>query len=95
MTESGQWEAVRQAAGGWAALAVAAASWRTPWYYPGKYPVTGLSAVTLLTPIFGIGFSVAILGNALTPKMVVGSVVTLAGVLIVLMRDRKLVDTGT
>jgi len=100
-TESGQWEAVRQASWqGWAALAFTAVAAslvaHTTWYYlVGKYPVTGLSAVTLLTPIFGIGFSVAILGNLLTPKMVVGSIVTLAGVLIVLMRDRKLVDTGT
>jgi O-acetylserine/cysteine efflux transporter len=100
-TESGQWEAVRAATWeGWAALAftaVAASLFaHTAWYYlVGKYPVTGLSAVTLLTPIFGIGFCVALLGDVLTPKMIFGSVVTLVGVLIVLMRDRKLVDIGT
>ncbi len=100
-TESGQWDAVRQAGwGGWSALgytAVAASLIaHTTWYYlVARYPVTGLSAVTLLTPIFGVGFCVALLGDVLTPKMVVGSVVTLLGVLIVLMRDRKLVDTGT
>jgi O-acetylserine/cysteine efflux transporter len=100
-TESGQWEAVRQAGwGGWSSLvytAVAASLIaHTTWYYlVARYPVTGLSAVTLLTPIFGVGFCVALLGDVLTPKMIFGSVVTLLGVLIVLMRDRKLVDTGT
>jgi O-acetylserine/cysteine efflux transporter len=100
-TESGQWEAVRDATWhGWTALAYTALAAslvaHTTWYYlVGKYPVTGLSAVTLLTPIFGIAFCVAILGDVLTPKMIFGSVVTLLGVLIVLMRDRKLVDTGT
>lgn len=100
-TESGQWEAVRHATWhGWTALAFTAFAAslvaHTTWYYlVGKYPVTGLSAVTLLTPIFGIAFCVAILGDVLTPKMIFGSVVTLLGVLIVLMRDRKLVDTGT
>jgi O-acetylserine/cysteine efflux transporter len=100
-TESGQWEAIRHATWhGWAALAFTAVAAslvaHTTWYYlVGKYPVTGLSAVTLLTPIFGIAFCVAILGDVLTPKMIFGSVVTLLGVLIVLMRDRKLVDTGT
>jgi len=100
-TESGQWEAIRHATWhGWTALAFTAVAAslvaHTTWYYlVGKYPVTGLSAVTLLTPIFGIAFCVAILGDVLTPKMIFGSVVTLLGVLIVLMRDRKLVDTGT
>ncbi len=85
---------------GYAALAFTALASslvaHTTWYWlVGKYPVTGLSAVTLLTPIFGILFSVLVLGDVLTQKMVIGSVVTLSGVLIVLMRDRKLVDTGS
>ena len=100
-TESGQWDALMHATWrGWAALAFTALASslvaHTTWYWlVGKYPVTGLSAVTLLTPIFGILFSVLVLGDVLTPKMVIGSVVTLSGVLIVLMRDRKLVDTGS
>ena len=98
--ESGQVEALRHASWhAWGAIAFTAVAAslvaHTTWYYlVGKYPVTGLSAVTLLTPIFGIVFGVLVLGNVLTPKMIVGSVVTLFGVLIVLMRDRKLVDTG-
>ena len=85
---------------GWSALVFTAIASslvaHTTWYWlVARYPVTGLSAVTLLTPIFGIVFSVLVLGDVLTGKMVVGSVVTLGGVLIVLMRDRKLVDTGS
>lgn len=101
LTETGQWEALREATWrGWSALVFTAIASslvaHTTWYWlVARYPVTGLSAVTLLTPIFGIVFSVLVLGDVLTGKMVVGSVVTLAGVLIVLMRDRKLVDTGS
>jgi O-acetylserine/cysteine efflux transporter len=101
LTESGQWSALGHATWrGWTALAFTALASslfaHTTWYYlVSKYPVTRLSAVTLLTPIFGILFCVLVLGDVLTPKMMVGSVVTLLGVLIVLMRDRKLVDIGT
>lgn len=101
LTETGQWEALREATWrGWSALVFTAIASslvaHTTWYWlVARYPVTGLSAVTLLTPIFGIVFSVLVLGDVLTGKMVVGSIVTLAGVLIVLMRDRKLVDTGS
>ena len=101
LTETGQWSALENATWrGWTALVFTALASslfaHTTWYYlVGKYPVTGLSAVTLLTPIFGILFCVLVLGDVLTAKMMVGSVVTLLGVLIVLMRDRKLVDTGT
>jgi len=101
VTETGQLDALREASWrGWSAVAftaVAASLFaHTMWYYlVGKYPVTGISAVTLLTPIFGIAFCVTLLGDVLTPKMVVGGAVTLLGVLIVLRRDRKLVDTGT
>lgn len=101
LTEDGQWEAIRLATWhGWGALAYTALAAslvaHTTWYYlVAKYPVTGLSAVTLLTPIFGVVFCVAVLGDVLTPKMIFGSVVTLVGVLIVLTRERQLADTGT
>jgi O-acetylserine/cysteine efflux transporter len=66
------------------------------WYYLiGRYPVTGLAPITLLTPLFGIIFGVTLLGDLLTPRMIVGGAITLVGVYIVVRRERRLVDIGT
>ena len=68
----------------------------TGWYYlVGRYPVTSLSPITLLSPLFGIFFGVTLLDDQLTARMLIGGVVTLAGVLIVVAREKRLVDTGT
>ena len=68
----------------------------TTWYYLiGRYPVTGLAPITLLTPIFGVAFSVALLGDHLTSRMILGGAITLLGVFIVVRRERKIFDTGT
>ncbi len=60
-----------------------------------KYPVTSLSPITLLSPLFGITFGVTLLHDQLTARMLVGGAVTLIGVFIVVMREKRLVDTGT
>jgi O-acetylserine/cysteine efflux transporter len=68
----------------------------TAWYYlVGRYPVTSLSPITLLSPLFGIFFGVTLLNDQLTPRMLLGGAVTLVGVFIVVMREKRLVDTGT
>jgi O-acetylserine/cysteine efflux transporter len=99
--ESGQWQAVRTAHWqGWAALffttVMSSLIAHTAWYYlVSRYPVTSLSPITLLSPLFGIFFGVTLLHDHLTPRMVVGSAIALVGVFIVVLREKRLVDTGT
>jgi O-acetylserine/cysteine efflux transporter len=99
--ESGQWDAVRNADWhGWTALAfttlMSSLVAHTAWYYlVSKYPVTSLSPITLLSPLFGIFFGVTLLHDHLTVRMLIGGAVTLIGVFIVVMREKRLVDTGT
>lgn len=99
--ESGQWEAVRTAHfTPWAALffttVMSSLIAHTAWYYlVGRYPVTSLSPLTLLSPLFGVFFGVTLLGDVLTPRMIIGGAVTLFGVFIVVKREKRLVDTGT
>lgn len=99
--EQGQWEAVQAADWkAWAALAfttlMSSLVAHTAWYYLiSKYPVTSLSPVTLLSPLFGIFFGVTLLNDQLSGRMLLGGAVTLLGVFIVVMREKRLVDTGT
>jgi len=99
--ESGQWAAVQSATWhGWGALAytavMASLIGHSTWYYlVGRYPVTGLAPITLLTPLFGIVFGVTLLGDQLTTRVIIGGSITLVGVYIVIRRERRLVDTGT
>ena len=99
--ESGQWAAVQTANWeGWTALffttVMSSLIAHTAWYYlVSRYPVTSLSPLTLLSPLFGVFFGVTLLGDHLTPRMLIGGAVTLIGVLIVVMREKRLVDTGT
>ena len=99
--ENDQWQAVTNADWkGWAALGfttlLSSLVAHTGWYYlVSRYPVTSLSPITLLSPVFGVFFGVTLLHDQLTLRMIVGGAVTLVGVLIVLMREHKLIDTGT
>lgn len=68
----------------------------TGWYYlVSRYPVTSLSPLTLLSPLFGVLFGVTLLHDQLTWRMLLGGALTLFGVLIVLIREKRLMDTGT
>ncbi|MBL8269842.1 DMT family transporter [Steroidobacter sp.] len=99
--ETGQWQSMQAADWkGWTALAfttlMSSLVAHTAWYYlVSKYPVTSLSPITLLSPLFGIFFGVTLLNDHLTARMLIGGAVTLIGVFIVVMREKKLVDTGT
>lgn len=99
--EGGQMAAVRNATwSGWSALffttMMSSLIAHTAWYYlVSRYPVTSLSPLTLLSPLFGIFFGVTLLDDQLTLRMLAGGAVTLAGVLIVVVREKRLVDTGT
>ena len=68
----------------------------TSWYYLlSRYPGTSLSPVTLLSPLFGVFFGVTLLHDQLTWRMLLGGAITLSGVFIVLIREKRLIDTGT
>jgi O-acetylserine/cysteine efflux transporter len=99
--ETNQWSAIVNADWrGWTALAfttlLSSLVAHTGWYFlVSRYPVTSLSPITLLSPIFSVIFGVTLLHDQLTARMLTGGVVTLAGVLIVLIREKRIVDTGT
>jgi len=101
LVESGQGAALHHAGWlGWGALAytavMASLFAHTSWYYlVARYPVTRLAALTLLTPLFGIFFGATLLGDQLTGRMITGSAITLAGVYVVIRRERRIFDTGT
>ncbi len=99
--ETGQPQAV-VAAGweGWAALAfttlVASLVAHTGYYYlVQRYPVTSVSPMTVLSPVFGVLFAITLLGEELTTRMMLGAVMALTGVFIVALRERKIIETGT
>ena len=99
--ESGQMTAVRNATWeGWGALffttIMSSLVAHTAWFHlVARYPVTSLSPLTLLSPLFGIFFGVTLLHDQLTPRMLLGGAVTLIGVLIVVLREKRIADTGT
>jgi O-acetylserine/cysteine efflux transporter len=99
--EAGQMTAVRNATWqGWAALffttVMSSLVAHTAWFHlVGRYPVTSLSPLTLLSPLFGIFFGVTLLHDQLTARMLLGGAVTLGGVLIVVLREKRIADTGT
>lgn len=99
--EQGQWASLSSASlGGWLALlfTVFGSSLiaHTGWYYLiGRYPVTSVAPLTLLSPLFGVLLGVTLLNDHLTWRMFLGGAVTLCGVFIVIRRERRLVDTGT
>jgi O-acetylserine/cysteine efflux transporter len=60
-----------------------------------RYPVTSIAPVTVLTPLFSVFFSVLLLGDVLDARMVVGGLLTLSGVTVIVLRERKAAATGT
>ena len=64
-------------------------------YLVQRYPVTSVAPVTTLSPVFSVLLSVMFLGEMLSKRMLVGGVITLAGVVIITLRERRLVDTGS
>ncbi len=99
--EKGQLEAVRQA-GVQSWLAVGYVTFlsslvaHTGYYHLiQRYPVSSVAPLTVLSPLFSVMFSITLLGTALTPRLVGGGLVTLAGVLIISLREQKFADTGS
>jgi O-acetylserine/cysteine efflux transporter len=65
------------------------------YYLVHRYPVTSVAPLTTLSPVFSVLFAVVLLGDRLTPKIVLGGAMTLVGVLIITVRERRIVDTGS
>jgi O-acetylserine/cysteine efflux transporter len=59
-----------------------------------RYPVSSVAPVTVLTPLFSVLFSVLLLGDQLDARMVVGGLLTLAGVTVILVRERRSAAVG-
>jgi O-acetylserine/cysteine efflux transporter len=60
-----------------------------------RYPVTSVSPLTTLSPVFGVAFGVLLYGDALTARILLGGLATLIGVTIIARREHRFVDTGT
>lgn len=59
-----------------------------------RYPVTSIAPLTTLSPVFSIVLGVLLLGDHLTLRIIIGGTCTLVGVLIITLRERRIVDTG-
>jgi O-acetylserine/cysteine efflux transporter len=99
--ESGQLDATRAASlEAWGALlftvVMASLIAHSGYYYlVQRYPITSVSPITILSPLFGILFGVTLLGDELTPRIIAGGTMTLTGVVIIALREHKIVETGT
>ncbi len=60
-----------------------------------RYPVSSVAPLTVLGPVFSVGFAILFLGDLLDWRMVVGGVTTLTGVAVIVMREGKAAGTGS
>jgi len=101
LLESGQWQSFAHATWvGWSALlftAIASSlvAHTMMFHLISKYPVTSVAPMNVLSAIFSIACGMLWFGDELTSRILIGGAIALAGVVIVAMRDRKMVDTGT
>jgi O-acetylserine/cysteine efflux transporter len=59
------------------------------YYLLQRYPVTTIAPLTLLSPPIAVIASVALLGDKVTPQMVIGGCITLAGVAVITLRTAQ------
>jgi O-acetylserine/cysteine efflux transporter len=92
LMETGQWEQLHTATWlGWSAIAYMAVMVTIVSYlmwYPlvRKYPVNQTMPWTLLAPVFGVISGIFVLGEPMTPAMIVGGALTLVGVAVIVIR---------
>jgi O-acetylserine/cysteine efflux transporter len=60
-----------------------------------RYPVTSVAPLTTLSPVFAVVLGVLLLGDHLTARILLGGACTLLGVLIITLREKRIVDTGS
>jgi O-acetylserine/cysteine efflux transporter len=99
--EHGQWQAFANATlVGWCALlftAIASSliAHTMMFHLIAKYPVTSVAPLNVLSAVFSIVCGVIWFNDQLTSRILFGGAVALVGVVIVAMRDKRMVDTGT
>lgn len=74
-----------------AATMVAHGSW---YYLLKRYPVNVVAPYSLLIPFFGIASGVLLLGELLTMEIILGGILTIAGVSIIVIRKPKSAKAG-
>ena len=84
----GEWHAVTMTPIAWASLlfqgvGVAFLSFLAWFWLLRHYLASRLSAFSFLTPLFGVGFGVWLLGDPLDPRFIVGALLVLAGIVLV------------
>ncbi len=92
--ESGQWTAL--AAGGWrlwvalgyVAFLVGIFSHGVYYYLLRRYDASLVAPLTLAAPVWAVGFSVVLLGDPVTPQLIVGAALALGGVGVIALRER-------
>lgn len=60
-----------------------------------RYPVTSVAPLTVLSPLFAVVFGVLLLGEQLSVRVALGGAITLLGVVIITIREKRLIDTGS
>lgn len=101
LLESGQWPSLLNATWvGWGsllftALASSLVAHTIMFHLIAKYPVSSVSPLNVLSCLFSILCGVLWFGDRLTARILLGGGLALLGVVIVAMRDQKMVDVGT
>ena len=54
-----------------------------------KYDISLLSPLTLMTPVWGVVFGIALLNEPITARLVLGSVISLSGVFVIAVRQNR------
>lgn len=92
--EDEQWVAVRSATmlelatPVYSALGASLVGHGIVYYLLGRYPVSVTTPLMLLTPVLAVAFGVLLWGDVLTWKLIVGSVMTLAGIVAISVSAR-------
>lgn len=76
------------------AVAVAFISYLTWFWLLTRYTASRLSVFSFLTPLFGVGFGVALLGESFSPRFVFASALVLAGIVLVNAPARRTAKNG-
>ncbi|MEM9877986.1 MAG: EamA family transporter [Pseudomonadota bacterium] len=51
-----------------------------------RYPVSTVAPYSLIAPVIGVSLAIMVFGDAMTPQLIIGGLVTLGGVMIVTLR---------
>jgi O-acetylserine/cysteine efflux transporter len=60
-----------------------------------RYPVSSVAPLTVLGPVFSVGFSILFLGNVMDWRFLICGAMILTGVAVIVMREGKAAGTGS